>query len=185
MTELTMAEHEKWMYQALELARQAAAIDETPVGALVVRNGEIIGRGYNLRETKQDVTLHAELIAIRQACILLNSWRLDGCLLYVTLEPCIMCAGAIVQARLAQVIYGASDPKAGAAGSIADIFQIQQNHTVKVISGVLASESSSVMKQFFQDLRRRDKAAGSRGQRRERASGQSRSEQEDKRAHQT
>lgn len=143
-----------WMKQALRLAQIAGQIDEVPVGALVVRDGQIIGRGYNRREHRQDVTCHAELMAIRQACRHLKSWRLDGCDLFVTLEPCIMCAGAIQQARIRTLIFGASDPKTGACGSIVDVFSLPSNHQVQVQGGVLAQACGDLLRRFFKKKRR-------------------------------
>lgn len=154
------------MREALREARRAARLGEVPIGAVIVREGLIIARGSNRRETRQDVTLHAELVAIRQACRRLGSWRLQGCQLYVTLEPCIMCAGAIVQARISDVYYGATDPKAGAAGSIVDIFAIRQNHQVRVQGGLLADSCKTILQDFFRARRQLDKATGSRAVRR-------------------
>ena len=156
----------RWMKLALTLARKAVTIGETPVGAVVVRNGTVLGRGYNRRECFSDVTQHAELMAIRQAERRLGTWRLDGCDLYVTLEPCIMCAGAIVQARIENVYYAASDPKAGAAGSIVDVFAIRQNHQTHVAGGLMADEGSSLLKLFFQERRQQNKTLGTRAERR-------------------
>lgn len=156
----------RWMKLALTLARKAVTIGETPVGAVVVRNGTVLGRGYNRRECFSDVTQHAELMAIRQAERRLGTWRLDGCDLYVTLEPCIMCAGAIVQARIENVYYAASDPKAGAAGSIVDVFAIRQNHQTYVAGGLMADEGASLLKLFFQERRQQNKTLGTRAERR-------------------
>ena len=150
-------------------AQKAKEAGEVPVGAIVVRDGVVLGRGYNRRESRQDVTLHAEMIAIRQACRRLNSWRLDACDLYVTLEPCIMCAGAIIQARIRTLHYGADDPKAGACGSLVDLFSLRQNHSVEVRSGLMAETCSSLLKNFFQRRRTLDKAAGTKGERRRQA----------------
>lgn len=157
------------MRQALRLAGKALQLDEAPVGAIVVLDDVVIGRGYNLRETRQDVCLHAEIIAIRQACRYLGSWRLDGCDLYVTLEPCVMCAGAIIQARIRSVCFGARDPKAGACGSLTDIFALRHNHQVQVTGGLLARESADLLTGFFRRRRQIDKQAGTRGERRNRA----------------
>ena len=161
--------HKDWMRQALELAQKAADLDETPIGALIVKDGQVIGKGYNLREKEQDVTMHAEIIALRDASRQTGSWRLEGCTLYVTLEPCIMCAGALIQARLDQLVFGAYDPKAGAAGSITDIFSIRQNHQVQVTGGVESALCSQMIRRFFIDLRKKKKAAGSRSVRRQQA----------------
>ena len=161
--------HVYYMRAALREARKAARLGEVPIGAVIVHEGRIIGRGGNRRETRQDVTLHAELVAIRQACRRLGSWRLTDCRLYVTLEPCIMCAGAIVQARIGGLYYGTSDPKAGAAGSIVDIFAIRQNHWVQVQGGLLADSCRAILQDFFRERRQVDKTTGSRAVRRQAA----------------
>ena len=153
MTPFTM-----WMNQALRLAHIASQIDEVPVGALVVRDGHIIGWGYNRREKRQDVTCHAELMAIRQACRRLKTWRLDGCDLYVTLEPCVMCAGAIQQARIRTLVYGAPDPKTGACGSVVDVFSLPSNHQVLVQGGVLSGPCGDLLRAFFKKKRRSPRA---------------------------
>jgi tRNA(adenine34) deaminase len=138
------------MSQALGLALDAAAHGDVPVGALVVRNGEIIGRGSNRTVRDQDPTAHAELLAIREAANALGTWRLEGCELFVTLEPCAMCAGAIVLARLDRVTFGAWDEKAGMAGSIGDLLRHPRlNHRPEVIAGVMAEECGSVLREFF------------------------------------
>jgi tRNA(adenine34) deaminase len=147
-------QHIHWMIEAIQEANRAAALLEVPIGAVVVRNGEIIGRGYNLRETSQDPTAHAEMIAIRQASEHLEAWRLLECQLYVTLEPCPMCAGAIVQSRIPQVIYGTTDPKAGCAGTLMNLLQEERfNHRVDVINGVLHEECAALLTNFFRKLR--------------------------------
>ena len=156
-----------WMKAAIRQAAKAQSEGEPPVGAVIVLNGRIISRGRNRRETCQDVTRHAEIEAIRQACRRLGSWRLDDCVLYVTLEPCVMCAGAIVQARISDVVFGAWDPKAGAAGSVVDIFSLRLNHQVNVRGGVLEEACSDMLKAFFKVRRLLDKAQGSRGQRKQ------------------
>lgn len=166
--------HEYWMRAALRQAEKARLLDETPVGAVIVCGGRIVGRGCNQRESRQDVTLHAEMTALRQACRRLGSWRLENCTLYVTLEPCIMCAGAIVQARIGEVVFGARDPKAGACGSLTDIFSLPQNHQVQTTGGVLAAECTELLKSFFKERRQLDKAAGSRAVRRSLAIGMNR-----------
>lgn len=158
--------HEYWMRAALRQAEKARSNDETPVGAILICQGRIVGRGRNQRENRQDVTLHAEMIAIRQASRHFGSWRLEDCTLYVTLEPCVMCAGAIVQARVSQVVFGALDPKAGACGSITNIFALPLNHQVSLIGGVLAEECSALLKSYFRERRQRDRAAGSKSARR-------------------
>lgn len=160
---------EFWMKAALRQAAKARLADEPPIGAVVVLDGHIIGRGFNLRETRQDATLHAEMAAIRQASRKLASWRLAGCTLYVTLEPCLMCAGAIIQARFDRVVFGAADPKAGACGSVIDAFAIRFNHLVSVQGGVLADTCSAMLKSYFQERRQLDKAAGTRAVRRAQA----------------
>jgi len=153
---MSSVEHEKFMMAAIEEAGKAAAIGEVPIGAVVVRNGEIVGRGYNLRETQKDPTLHAEMIAIREASEKLGGWRLIGCTLYVTLEPCPMCAGAIVQSRIEQVVYGARDPKAGCAGTLMNLLEEPRfNHQVPVMEGVLAEECAQMLKDFFRGLRKK------------------------------
>jgi len=155
------------MRKALRYAQKAAVLEETPIGAVLVRNGKVLSFGYNLRESRQDVTLHAEMIAIRKACRKQKSWRLDDCDLYVTLEPCIMCAGAIVQARIRTVYFGAYDPKAGGVSSKAHIFDLALNHHVRYEGGILAEESSAMLKAFFSAMRSKDKETGlSKGQRR-------------------
>ena len=159
----------RWMKLALNQARKAMKAGETPVGAVLVCAGRVLGRGYNRREASADVTQHAELMAIRQASRRLGTWRLDGCDLYVTLEPCIMCAGAIVQARIRTVHYGTADPKAGACGSVVDIFALKQNHPVIVTGGLRAGECSDILKSFFQQRRQQNKAFGTSSERRSRA----------------
>ncbi|WP_223069309.1 tRNA adenosine(34) deaminase TadA [Paenibacillus caui] len=150
----TEEQHEYWMKQAIEEARKAEAIGEVPIGAVVVHGHEIIGRGHNLRETTHDSTAHAEILAIREASDKLGAWRLLDCRLYVTLEPCPMCAGAIVQCRLPAVIYGTADPKAGCAGTLMNLLQEPRfNHRTEVISGVLQEECSTMLSQFFRRLR--------------------------------
>ena len=143
-----------FMEQALSLARQAAELGEVPVGALAVHEGRIIGRGFNRREIDKDPFAHAELLALREASRTLAAWRLTGVTLYVTLEPCAMCAGAMVQGRLSRLVYGAADPKAGAAGSLYDLTRdTRHNHRLDVSPGVLALESSNLLKSFFKALR--------------------------------
>jgi len=152
--------HEHWMKEALLEAAKAKALGEVPIGAVVVRGGEIIGRGHNLRETAADPTAHAEMIAIREASAALKAWRLLDCSLYVTLEPCPMCAGAIVQGRVPTVVYGAPDPKAGCAGTLMNLLQEPRfNHRVEVIPFVLEEECAAELTEFFRGLRRR-KAVG-------------------------
>lgn len=139
-----------YMRQALELARQAAELDEVPVGALIVADGHIVGRGYNCRESGRDATLHAELIAIREASATMGGWRLPRSTIYVTLEPCPMCAGAMVQARIERLVYATADPKAGAAGTLLDITRCPGlNHQLEVEGGLLAEEAAVLLKEFF------------------------------------
>ena len=150
------AEDIAFMREALALASQAAEADETPVGAVIVRNGQIVSRGWNMREQGRDATLHAEMCAIREACERMGGWRLPGTTLYVTLEPCPMCAGAIVNARIERVVFGAADPKAGACGSVLDITGCEKlNHHPRMIGGVLAEEAAALLKSFFR--RKREK----------------------------
>ncbi len=144
------------MREALKEAAKAYGKDEVPIGAVIVKDGRVIARGHNERELKQDSTLHAEISAIHKACKKLGSWRLIDCDMYVTLEPCPMCAGALIQSRMRRVYIGAADPKAGAVGSVVDILGIDDfNHKVEVVYGVLEKECSSVLKQFFKELRKR------------------------------
>lgn len=146
------------MRRALELAGQAAALGETPIGALIVYEDKIIGQGFNLRNTKGNPLYHAEIEAIHQAAGYMGDWRLENCTLYVTLEPCPMCAGAIIQARIPRVVIGAMNPKAGCAGSILDILQEPRfNHQAEVVTGVLEEDCRSMMQTFFADLRKRKK----------------------------
>lgn len=141
---------ETYMRAALELAAQAASAGEVPVGAIVVKDGEIIGRGYNHPISGHDPTAHAEIGALRDAAAWLRNYRLPGCELYVTLEPCVMCAGAIMHARIARVLFGAKDPKTGACGSVADPFSDPRlNHHTTVTGGVLAGEAGLLLQQFF------------------------------------
>ncbi|TCZ71077.1 tRNA adenosine(34) deaminase TadA [Paenibacillus albiflavus] len=146
--------HIMWMKEAIAEARKAEELGEVPIGAVIVKNGEIIGRGHNLRETTMDPTAHAEMVAIKQASEYLNAWRLLDCTLYVTLEPCPMCAGAIVQSRVPLVVFGTTDPKAGCAGTLMNLLQEDRfNHRVEVISDVLQEECGSMLTQFFRKLR--------------------------------
>ncbi len=145
---------EIFMKEALKEARKAYEINEVPIGAVIVRNGEIVGRGFNQKETLKDATLHAEISAIKDACRNLGGWRLPGCTMYVTLEPCSMCAGALVNARVERLVIGASDYKTGACGSVLNIVQMEKlNHQIDVQSGVLENECSDILKMFFEELR--------------------------------
>jgi tRNA(adenine34) deaminase len=143
------------MRAALELAEQASAAGEVPVGAVVVTAGEIVGRGYNQPITAHDPSAHAEIVALRDAARKLGNYRLGGCELFVTLEPCAMCAGAMLHARIARVVYGAADPKTGACGSVVDLFaEPRINHHATIVPGVLAPESTALLQGFFASRRR-------------------------------
>ena len=145
---------EYFMRLAIREAERALEHDDVPVGALVVHGGEVVGSGHNERELRQDPSAHAEMLALREAARALGSWRLLGTVLYVTLEPCAMCAGAIVLARVPRVVYGTADPKAGAAGSVLDILaEPRLNHRPSVTSGVLAPEAAALLRAFFQSRR--------------------------------
>ena len=146
-------EDRDYMLAALELAREAAADGEVPVGCVIVRRGEIVGRGRNRREKGRNALCHAELEAIHNACTNLGGWRLWECDLYVTLEPCPMCAGAIINARIPRVVYGASDAKYGACGSVCDLFSMDFNHHPKVEKGIREEEAAELLRQFFANLR--------------------------------
>ncbi|MBQ8388380.1 MAG: tRNA adenosine(34) deaminase TadA [Clostridia bacterium] len=146
---------EYFMREAIKEAEIAASIGEVPIGAVVVRNGEIIARAHNERETGKDATRHAEIIAIERACAALHGWRLIGCDLYVTLEPCPMCAGATVNARIVRVIYGASDLRAGAFGSIFNLNDYPVNHKPEIVRGVLADECLAPIQAFFKERRKK------------------------------
>lgn len=141
------------MSAAIELAGQAKSDGEVPVGAVIVRDGKIIATGRNRREQLGNALAHAELEAISNACTALGGWRLDGCELYVTLEPCPMCAGAIINARIDRVIYGASDPKAGSAGSLFDMFELPYNHHPRIKSGIMREQCADILSDFFLNLR--------------------------------
>lgn len=144
------------MQQALDLAREGASADEVPVGALVVHDGEIVGRGFNQPISRHDPTAHAEVIALREAATRLGNYRLPGCTLYVTLEPCLMCSGAMFHARLARVVFGASDPKTGVAGSVINVFaESRLNHQTEVTGGILAAECGALLSGFFAMRRQR------------------------------
>ena len=144
---------EKFMREAIRQAKKAADIGEMPIGAVIVRNGKIVSRGYNKREKKKNALLHAEVDAINKACRRLGGWRLWECTLYVTLEPCPMCAGAIVNARIPRVVYGAGDAKSGAVRSVCGLFDMGFNHHPKVESGVLEEACGALLTEFFQKLR--------------------------------
>ncbi|MBQ8595291.1 MAG: tRNA adenosine(34) deaminase TadA [Oscillospiraceae bacterium] len=148
---------EDYMREALSLAKKAFELGEVPVGAVAVWEGKIVGRGMNLRETDKNALRHAEIAAIDGACKNLGGWRLWKCDLYVTLEPCPMCAGAIINSRIKRVVYGASDPKAGSCGSLANLFELPYNHKPEVTSGVLEKECSEILSDFFAKLREKRK----------------------------
>lgn len=149
---------EELMRLALEEARLAAAEGEVPVGAVVARGGQPVATGRNRRERGKNALAHAEILAIDAACKALGGWRLHECALYVTLEPCPMCAGAIINSRLQRLVWGAADPKAGCCGSVANLFALPFNHRPEIESGLLAGESAALLRRFFEDLRERRKA---------------------------
>ncbi len=152
---LSVRDDAAFMREALAEAAAAAALGEAPIGAVVVRDGRVIARAHNRREQDRDPAAHAELIALREAAQHLGGWRLPGCTLYVTLEPCAMCAGAAVQARLPRLVFGAADPKAGAAGSVVDLLREPRfSHVVEVAGGVCEAECSALLREFFGALRR-------------------------------
>lgn len=147
---------EKYMKQAIKLAGKAAELGEVPIGCVIEYQGKVIGRGYNRRTTDKSTLAHAEIIAIKKACKKMGDWRLEDCTMYVTLEPCQMCAGAIVQARVKKVVIGCMNPKAGCAGSILNILQMAEfNHQVEIEQGVLEAECSQMLTSFFKALRKR------------------------------
>lgn len=151
---MTAPEHESFMELALKEAEQAFAEDEVPIGAVIVHKSRVIASAHNQREQLRDPTAHAEMIAITQAAQAMQSWRLEDCALYVTLEPCAMCAGAIVQARIPIVVYGADDPKAGAVRSLYQLLEdVRLNHRCQVISGILADRCGEILRSFFQKQR--------------------------------
>lgn len=149
-----MNNHIKYMKEAIKEAQKAAEELEVPVGAVVVYKNKIISRGRNRRENSQNALLHAEIEAINNACKKLNSWRLIDCKLYVTLEPCPMCAGAIINSRISEIIYGASDPKAGSCGSVINLFSLPYNHKPAVTSSILKDECREILSDFFKKLRK-------------------------------
>jgi tRNA(adenine34) deaminase len=151
---------EEFMGVALELARQAAAFDEVPVGAVVVRDGQVVGRGFNQPIGRHDPTAHAEVLALRDATARLGNYRIPGCTLYVTLEPCAMCIGAIFHARIGRVVFGARDPKTGAAGSVIDLFGEERlNHHAEIVAGVRAEECGALLSGFFAARRQKVETA--------------------------
>ncbi len=154
-----MTEQIKFMKEALRQAKKAYALGEVPIGCVIVYEGKIIGRGYNRRNTDKNTLAHAEITAINKASKKIGDWRLEGCTLYVTLEPCQMCAGAIVQARIDEVVMGSMNPKAGCGGSILNLLEMPEfNHQVKITRGVLEEESTALLTSFFKELRIRNKA---------------------------
>ncbi len=156
-----MTEDAKYMKAALAQAKKADAIDEAPIGCVIVREGKIIARSYNRRNTDKNTLAHAELSAIRKACRKTGDWRLEDCTIYVTLEPCQMCAGAIVQSRMQRVVIGAMNPKAGCAGSVLNLLQMKEfNHQVEIVRGVLEEECSQMLLEFFRRLRKKGKDHG-------------------------
>lgn len=151
-----MTEEEKFMKEAIRQAKKAEALNEVPIGCVIVHQGKIIGRGYNRRMTDHSVLAHAEIIAIKKACRKIGDWRLEDCTIYITLEPCPMCAGAIVQARIPRAVIGSTNPKAGCAGSVMNLLDEPGfNHQVELISGVLEEACSQMLKSFFKELRKR------------------------------
>lgn len=152
-----MIEKEKFMKQAIREAKRAKSKDEVPIGAIIVKDGKVISKGYNLRENKKNSLKHAEIIVIDKACKKLGNFRLEGCDLYVTVEPCLMCAGAIVQSRIRKVYFGARDEKYGAVISVAEAFNIKSNHKVQFEEGICKCECEKLMKDFFKELREKKK----------------------------
>lgn len=153
-----MTQEERFMREAIRLAKKAAALKEVPIGCVIVHDGKIIGRGYNRRTIDKNVLAHAEIVAIRKACRVLGDWRLEECTMYVTLEPCPMCAGAIVQARVPKVVIACMNPKAGCAGSVLDMFHEDGfNHQVETDVGLMGEVCSQMLKDFFKELREEGK----------------------------
>ena len=151
-----LTKDEKYMKMAIKLAKKAASMGEVPIGCVIVYEDRVIGRGYNRRKTDKNTLSHAEITAIRKASRVIGDWRLEGCTMYVTLEPCQMCAGAIVQARMDRVVIATMSPKSGCAGSILNLLQMEEfNHQVEITKGVLADECSAMLSDFFTDLRKR------------------------------
>ena len=154
-----MTQDEIFMQEAISLAREAEKLGEVPIGCVITKGDTIVGRGYNRRETGKSALNHAEIMAIDEACRTLGGWRLWQCRLYVTLEPCPMCAGAIINARIPVVVYGAKDPKAGSVDSVIEMFSLPYNHKPQVISGVLEEACGDLLRQFFRSLREKKKCA--------------------------
>ena len=154
-----LTQDEKYMKAAIAQAKKARKLLETPIGCVIVRDGRIIARGYNRRNTEHNTLAHAEIKAIKKACRIVGDWRLEGCTMYVTLEPCPMCAGALVQSRIDKVVIGAMNPKAGCAGSVMNILDTQGlNHRVDIETGVLREECAALMSDFFKELRQSKKS---------------------------
>ena len=153
-----MTDQERFMKEAIRQAKKAYLLEEVPIGCVIVQDGRIIARGYNRRNTDKNTLSHAELIAIKKAAKKLGDWRLEGCTMYVTLEPCQMCAGAMMQARLTEAVIGCMNPKAGCAGSVLNILEMDGfNHKVQVTRGVLEEQCSNMLSQFFRELRQKRK----------------------------
>ena len=159
-----LTEEEKYMKEPTRQAKKAGKLDEVPIGCVIVRDGKIIARGYNRRNTEKSTLAHAEIQAIRKASKVVGDWRLEDCTMYITLEPCQMCAGAIVQARIPKVVIGSRNPKAGCAGSVLDLLHVPAfNHQVELEEGVLQEECSEMLTSFFRELRRKKKQAAAKG----------------------
>lgn len=157
---MRLTEEEKYMKEAIRQAHKAWKLQEVPIGCVIVKDGKIIARGYNRRNTDKNTLAHAELQAIRKASRAVGDWRLEDCTMYITLEPCQMCAGAIVQARIPRVVIGSRNPKAGCAGSILNLLNIPEfNHQVELTEGVLGEECSAMLRDFFRELREHRKKA--------------------------
>ncbi|MBU5261203.1 tRNA adenosine(34) deaminase TadA [Bacillus atrophaeus] len=155
-----MTKDEFYMLEAIKEAKKAEEIGEVPIGAVLVMNDDIVARAHNLRETEQRSIAHAEMLAIDEACRTLGTWRLEGASLYVTLEPCPMCAGAVVLSRVGRVVFGAFDPKGGCSGTLMNLLQEERfNHQAEVVSGVLENECGQMLSDFFRNLREKKKAA--------------------------
>ena len=150
-----MTQEERYMREAIRLAKKAAALKEVPIGCVIVYDGKIIGRGYNRRTIDKNVLAHAEIVAIRKACRVLGDWRLEDCALFVTLEPCPMCTGAIINARVGEVVYGAKEENTGSCGSVINLFEENYGHKPRVYGSVLKEECAAVMREFFEKLRKK------------------------------
>lgn len=156
-----MTQDEKYMKAAIAQAKKAYALNEVPIGCVIVQNGKIIARGYNRRNTDKNALAHAEMAAIRKASRKTGDWRLEDCTMYVTLEPCQMCAGAIVQSRMQRVVIATRNPKAGCAGSVLNLLQVEAfNHQVEIVQGILEEECSAMLSDFFRELRKKKKNEG-------------------------